>query len=50
MFENTVRQNNILKKKKKTAVFKISYLFVEGLTELNKRETENLLTLGFLRL
>lgn len=47
MFENIVRQNNIFKK---TAVFKISYLFVEGLTELNKRETEKLLTLSFLRL
>ena len=48
MFENTVRQNNIWKKK--TAFFKISYLFVEGLTERNKRETGKLLTLSFLRL
>lgn len=48
MFKNIVRQNNILKKK--IAVFKISYLFVEGLTELDKRETEKLLTLSFLRL
>lgn len=36
--------------KKKNAFFKISYLFVEGLTERNKRETGKLLTLSFLRL
>ena len=48
MFENILRQNNILKIK--PAVFKISYLFVEGLTELSKRETEKLVTFSFLRL